>query len=106
MGLIDVWIEIYRLDHVIFLAAALAVSSLLAFAALKRHQKQGIYSIQEGNRIENHEALLVGSPQGKIWSWFAEIRAKFRYIGEGHHLMFAAFKNVCLPFLFVNTPSC
>ena len=110
MGLIKAWIEVLVFEHASILVATLVVSSILAFAVLKwGNQKQikgGIYSVQEGKKTVNHEAVLVGAPEEKTWSWLAEMRAMFRYMGEGHHLMFAAFKKVRLPFPFFNTPSC
>lgn len=110
MGLIEAWIEVLVFKHVSILATTLIVSSILAFVVLKGgDQKQsngGIYTVQDGKKIINYEAVLVGAPEEKTWSWLAEIRAKFRYMGEGHHLMYAAFKRVRLPFPFVNTPRC
>ena len=110
MGLIEAWIEVLVFEHAFILAATLVVSSIFAFAVLKEgNQKQikgGIYSVQEGGKALNHEAVLVGAPEEKTWLWLAEMRAGFRYMGEGHHLMFATFKKVRFRFPFVNTPCC
>lgn len=111
MGLIEAWIKVLVYEHVSILAATLVVSSILTFAILnggnQKPIKGGIYSVQEKDKkIVNYEAVLVGASEEKTWSWLAELRAKFRYMGEGHHLMFTAFKKVRLLLPFVNMPSC
>jgi hypothetical protein len=48
------------------------------------------------NMIEK-EAVLVGCSEEESPSWMAEKKSMFRYMGEGHHLMFKAVKKASIP---------
>jgi hypothetical protein len=102
MGLLETSIRVVITEHVAVFAATLIVLSILTLATLKSGTQKpigsGIYSVEgKGEKIVYHEAVLVGVRDEKTWLWLAELRAKFRYMTEGHNLMFTAFKKVCLP---------
>jgi hypothetical protein len=60
------------------------------------HIKELIWSVREGTKLIDHESVLVGASEEQSWTWLEEKRTMLRYMREGHHLMFAAFKKVCL----------
>lgn len=92
MGLIETLIQALAVEYV-YLSGILAISSILVFAALKGAGQSQI-KVPKGNKMVNYGTVLVGAEEEETFSWLAEMKAKLRYMGEGHHLMFAAFKKV------------
>jgi hypothetical protein len=92
---VQTWSEALGLELTTLTTLLVATSLLVTFATLNRNQNTEIHTVQDG-KIINHDTVLVGAPEEKTWSWLVELKAKFRYFGEGYHLMYTAFRKVCL----------
>ncbi|KAF2008890.1 cytochrome P450 [Aaosphaeria arxii CBS 175.79] len=94
MDIIENWTKVAISEHLISLTGTLVISTILTFAIFSARNPPGIYSVKEGGKKAQYDAVLVGAPEEKSsWPWLAEMRAKLRYMVEGHYLMFAAFKK-------------
>jgi hypothetical protein len=92
MGFIEDTFKIFVIEHSFYTLIALAASTLSL--TLLRYNKVSISKIENGKTISHDDVILVGAPENQSWRWFAKTSAMFRYIAEGHYLMFQAFKEV------------